>query len=322
MSGLEAVMICIDNSEFARDLDFAPSRLEAQTDAATVIAGAKTQAHPENVVGVAFMAGDRVDIKLNPCADIGKILSVLASTEIAESAEGCDLVRAIQTCSIALKHRQNKNQKQRLVCFVSSPASGVSEKQLETLGKVLKKNNVAIDIINVGSSGTDTSVKLRKFVETADSTGNPCHYVEVESNSGVHLADMIVSSPILGGGGAAVGEGGEELGGFDSNMDPELAMAIRLSMEEERQRQATAAAGSSGTDASSSSVRPPVQPVEEDFDAELRAALMASLQESQPVEEEMDMDEEVRKALAESMEDWDGGSEPKKAKKEDEKKKE
>ena len=66
MSGLEAVMICIDNSEFSRDLDFAPSRLEAQADAANVIAGAKTQAHPENVVGVAMMGGDRVDIKLNP----------------------------------------------------------------------------------------------------------------------------------------------------------------------------------------------------------------------------------------------------------------
>ena len=34
-------------------------------------------------------------------------------------------------------------------------------------------------------------------------------------------------------------------------------------------------------------------------------------------EEEMDMDEEVRKALMESMDDWDGGSEPKKAKKSD-----
>jgi 26S proteasome regulatory subunit N10 len=311
MSGLEAVMICIDNSEFARDADFAPSRLEAQTDAANVIAGAKTQAHPENVVGVALMAGDRVDIKLNPCSDVGKILSVLAAAEIAEAAESCDLVRAVQTCSIALKHRQNKNQKQRLVCFFSSPLHAAG-KQLETLGKVLKKNNVAIDVVAVGCS-EEANSKLRKLVETADSSANPCHYLQVDSNSGVHLADVLVSSPILGGGGAegAGMGGGEEFGGFDANMDPELAMAIRLSMEEERQRQA-AAAGNAPQEPSATSAPPVVQ--EEDFDAELRAALMASMQEGGGTEQEMDMDEEVRKALMESMEDWDGGKDAKKPK--------
>jgi 26S proteasome regulatory subunit N10 len=300
MSGLEAVMICIDNSEFARDADFAPSRLEAQTDAANVIAGAKTQAHPENVVGVAFTAGDRVDIQLNPCSDVGKILSVLASAQIAESAEKCDLIRAIQTCSIALKHRQNKNQKQRLICFVSSPLGEATEKQFETLGKVLKKNNVAIDIIAVGTSEVCTS-KLRKIVETAESGANPCHFLYVEPNSGAQLADVLISSPILGGG--AAGAEGEEFGGFDANMDPELAMAIRLSMEEERQRQANAAGQQPAAETA------PAPAEEEDFDAELRAALMASMQGH-----EGDMDEEVRKALMESMEDWDGGNDPKKAK--------
>lgn len=292
-------MICLDNSEFSRNGDFAPSRLEAQTDAANVIAGAKTQAHPENVVGVSLMSGDRVDIKLNPCADVGKILSVLASVGVSENAETCDLVRAIQTCSIALKHRQNKNQKQRLVCFVASPLGSVTEKQLETIGKILKKNNVAIDIVSL-DAGND--VRLKKLVDTADSGASPCHFIAVESNSGKHLSDVIISSPMLGGGGGGGEEGGDF--GFDANMDPELAMAIRLSMEEERQRQSGAAGG-----APQASV-PAAQPAEDDFDAELRAALMASLQDSgeaAEAEQEIDMeDEEVRKALAESMQDWDG----------------
>lgn len=304
-------MICLDNSEFARNGDFGPSRLEAQADAANVISGAKTQAHPENVVGVALMGGERVDIKLNPCSDIGKILSVLASVEVSESSESCDLVRSIQTCSIALKHRQNKNQKQRLVVFIASPLTG-TEKQLETIGKVLKKNNVAIDIISLGGS-EETRSKLKKLVETADSSANACHFIEIEPNSGAHLADVIVSSPILGGGGAGAGAS-DEFGGFDPNMDPELAMAIRLSMEEERQRQATAA-GSEPVAA------PQTAPVVDDFDAELRAALLASMHENGgQAEEVMDMDEEVRKALAESMEDWEGGSEPKKSKKNDDQK--
>jgi 26S proteasome regulatory subunit N10 len=317
MSTLEAVMICLDNSEFARNADYAPSRLEAQTDAANLISGAKTQAHPENVVGVALMSGERVEVKLNPCTDIGKVLSVLASVGVAEGSETCDLIRSIQTCSIALKHRQNKNQKQRLICFIASPLVGVSEKQLEQVGKVLKKNNVAIDVVSIGDTDNVNRERLQKLVEVADSSANPCRFVEVESNSGKHLSDVIVSSPILGGGSSSGGadmlSGGV---GFDANMDPELAMAIRLSMEEERQRQSAAVvAGTDQPSVSSSSSSQIV--VEEDFDAELRAALLASLQEVAPPAPqvvETNVDEELRKALQESAEDWEGDKEPKKAK--------
>ena len=133
MSTLEAVMICLDNSEYARNADYAPSRLEAQTDAANLISGAKTQAHPENVVGVALMSGERVEVKLNPCTDIGKVLSVIATVGVAEGSETCDLIRSIQTCAIALKHRQNKNQKQRLICFVASPLSDSESERVSVL---------------------------------------------------------------------------------------------------------------------------------------------------------------------------------------------
>ena len=294
-------MICIDNSEFSRNSDYTPSRLDAQTDAANVICGAKTQQHPENVVGVAFMSGERVDVRLNPSNDIGRVLAVLS--EVPITGVGCDLVRGVQTCSIALKHRQNKNQKQRLVCFVASPLHS-SEKQLEQLGKVLKKNNVAIDVVSIGDLDGANRAKLKKLVDSADSGGSS-HFVEVEPNSGKNLADVIISSPILQAEGSGGGEGGNF--DFDANMDPELAMAIRLSMEEERQRSTTAAG--------SEQAPPPV----EDFDAELRAALQASMQapgSPQPPAPKVDMvdDEEVRKALAESMEDWEGETDPKKAK--------
>lgn len=58
-----------------------------------------------------------------------------------------------------------------------------------------------------------------------------------------HITDVLITSPILqsedmmhaGDGGAAAGGGGEFAGlGIDPNMDPELAMALRLSMEEAR----------------------------------------------------------------------------------------
>ena len=322
-------MICIDNSEFARNSDYNPSRLDAQTDCANVVAGAKTQQHPENVVGVALMAGDRVDIRLNPSTDIGRVLAVLA--EIPVQGESCDLIRTIQTSSIALKHRQNKNQKQRIICFVGSPVTA-PEKQLEQMGKILKKNNVSIDVISMGDVDGSNRSKLEKLVDSANS-GGTSHFIEVEPNSGKVLSDVIATSPILmpegmfeaGGMGGAGDMGGDF--GFDPSMDPELAMAIRLSMEEERQRQAAATAGAGGSNESAGSTSQHVNPASpaaatysstnpqiDEFDAELRAALLASMEDVGQASAgapqstgDVEMDEELRKALAESMEDWDNG---------------
>lgn len=40
---LEATYLCVDNSDYMRNGDFAPSRMEAQQDAVNLLAGAKTQ---------------------------------------------------------------------------------------------------------------------------------------------------------------------------------------------------------------------------------------------------------------------------------------
>jgi 26S proteasome regulatory subunit N10 len=60
-----------------------------------------------------------------------------------------NLSRAIQIASLSLKHRANKNQRQRIIAFVASPLNE-SPKELEAIGKKLKKNQIAIDIVNLG----------------------------------------------------------------------------------------------------------------------------------------------------------------------------
>ena len=45
---------------------------------------------------------------------------------------------------LALKHRQNKSQRQRVVVFAGSPVAE-DEATLVRLGKKLKKNNVAVE---------------------------------------------------------------------------------------------------------------------------------------------------------------------------------
>jgi len=243
---LEATYLCVDNSDYMRNGDFAPSRMEAQQDAVNLLAGAKTQSNPENSVGVLSMAGRGVEVHVALTSDVGKILSLSHGIKIGEKA---NLMGSIQVAQLALKHRQNKNQRQRIIVFVGSPIEN-EEKDLVKLGKKLKKNSVAMDIINFGEEAENAS-KLEALLNAVNSDDNS-HLVTVPPGPHV-LSDILLSSPIVqgedGGGGAAMGggvggaggggAGGEGFAefGVDPTLDPEFAWALRVSMEEERQRQ-------------------------------------------------------------------------------------
>jgi hypothetical protein len=181
----------VDNSEFTRNGDYAPTRFQAQADAVNLLAGAKTQHHPENTVGVLTMAGKTpqvgarvhrsalppqphlpyqqtavqrqprlslrpsrlptqpapvlvlytgraamccappcllqptpavpgplVQVLVTPTPDLGKVLNAMQEMRIEGDV---NLATSVQIAQLALKHRQNKNQRQRVVIFVGSP---------------------------------------------------------------------------------------------------------------------------------------------------------------------------------------------------------
>jgi len=233
---LEATVIILDNSEWMRNGDYTPTRMEAQHDAANLIAGAKTQQNPENTVAVLTGAGKTPDVLVTLTTDLGKVLASLSSFHI----EGrLNFSSSVQVAQLVLKHRQNKNQHQRIIMFIGSPiADELSE--LEKLGKKLKKNNIALDIINFGEEIYNTE-RLDAFI-SATSSGNNSHLVTVPAGPHI-LSDILISSPIItsdGEGGEISSQGGpsSEFGlSVDPNLDPELAMALKVSMEEERARQ-------------------------------------------------------------------------------------
>mmetsp|Transcript_21665 Transcript_21665/g.45252 ORF Transcript_21665/g.45252 Transcript_21665/m.45252 type:complete len:407 (-) Transcript_21665:72-1292(-) len=254
---LESSIVLLDCSEFMRNGDYVPTRLEAQQDAANLLVGAKTQAHPQSTVGVS--AGTQVLV--SPTREIGQILSALHSASISmggssqSQSSNSDLTAAVQVASLALKHRPEKNGGQRIVVFVGTPVAS-EIKALQKAGRQLKKNNIAIDVVAMGELETNEP-KLRELVDAAngrsDEGERTCHLVTIPS--GVLPSDVLASSPIVGAGGAfaaqaaaATMSGGTnnfaDYGGVDPNMDPELAMALRVSMEEERARQERVAASS------------------------------------------------------------------------------
>ena len=63
----------MDNSEWTRNSDYAPTRFQAQADCVNLLAGAKTQANPENTVGVITMAGKAPQVLVTPTPDLGKV---------------------------------------------------------------------------------------------------------------------------------------------------------------------------------------------------------------------------------------------------------
>ena len=293
----------MDNSEWNRNGDFKPSRFEGQQDAANLICDAKTQQNPESTLGVMSMAGKRPEIHLTQTNDTGRLLQTITKLPI----DGyIDLSISVKIAQLSLKHRQDKTQKQRIVVFVGSPLDGLEDKECVKLGKQLRKNDVAIDVVNFGHP--ENIPLLTALVENCNKNGNSRI---LEINYGMNIADTLITSPIVafdpgmdeampaegapaeGGAQPATGGGQNfaEFGGIDPNLDPEYAMAIRISLEEHKN--ADKNEQNTGED----------KPAEEQANAEAEApkqedAVMENA-EQPPVQEEQDEGEEDYEAALE-----------------------
>ena len=93
---------------------------------------------------------------------------------------------------LSLKYRQNKNQKQRILLFVGSPIRSTKE-EMGLLGKKLKKNAVAVDIISYGNVDENKEI-LDHFLSIVNNNNNS-HLQEVRL--GYMIADALFGSAIL-----------------------------------------------------------------------------------------------------------------------------
>lgn len=130
-----------------------------------------------------------------------------------------NLTAGIQVAQLALKHRQNKKQQQRIIVFVgryylnnslvyfnvhlfltlvffflyflsfTSPIKH-DKSLLEAIGKKLKKNNVALDIVDFGESDDDKPEKLEALL-AAVNNNNTSHIVHVPPGPNA-LSDVLI----------------------------------------------------------------------------------------------------------------------------------
>jgi len=231
---LESTVVCIDNGEFMRNGDFVPNRMQAQQDAANLVIQCKLRSNPENCVALLTMA-PRVDLLVALTQDNGKLMTKLHQVQ----PKGfCNFLNAIRVAQLALKHRQNRNHKTRVVVFVGSPLTE-NQDELVQIAKKLKKEKIQVDVVCFGEDLANCE-KLKGFVETLNGKDTGSHLVVVPGGSS--LQEALLQSAILRGedGNApavSIGQGGGFDFGIDPNEDPELAMALRVSLEEQRQRQ-------------------------------------------------------------------------------------
>jgi 26S proteasome regulatory subunit N10 len=226
---LESTMICVDDSDYMRNGDFVPTRMAAMQDAVNMVCHTKTRSNPENNVGLLTLASSEVLTTLT--TDASKLMSKMLAVQPQGELK---LMSGLRVASLALKHRQGKNHKMRIVVFIGSPIQEIDSTELIRLAKRLKKEKVNVDIISFGDGAQES---LQQFVDTLNGReGTASHLVVVPP--GPTLTDALMASPIFQEDGAPVGGGGRGFDfGVDPNDDPELALALRVSMEEQRARQ-------------------------------------------------------------------------------------
>jgi len=197
------------------------------------------------------------------------------------------------------------------------------------LPKKLKKNNVAVDVVSYGDSIEETvedgRTVLKAFVENANN-GDNSHILSVPP--GAHLlSDALIASPILsadrsssipdeltnnGDGPVPTGSGNNFEFGVDPSLDPELAMALRISMQEAQAREAAEAASSSTIPSATAPTQPGIAQsssmtsatgATDEEEHLLQRALSMSVEQDVEMEgADMDEDEDEDAAIARAIE--------------------
>ncbi len=230
------------------------------------------------------MAGKGVELLVSPTDDNGKILAAISAVKVGGSC--ADLVVSLQIASLALQHRRNTNGGKRIIVFVGSPVD-CDEQALKKIANQLKKNNVAIDVVSMGETDQNTEV-LTNFVNNVSTNENSslvvigagCERPLQEIMQSASLGRGSASGSGTSGGGDGGGFGGEGDMGFDESMDPELAMAIRISQEESRAA-AEAQAAQGGEPSAADAGADAAASVADDMDEEerlMQQALAMSMQ--------------------------------------------
>lgn len=216
----DSTIICIDSSEHMRNGDYFPTRMEAQMDAMMRVIRHTIRTNPENTTGILKMSGGP-QMLLTLTSDRDRLLSTIQDVKIGG---GLDLIRSLHIALLALRHRPEKFHQQRLVVFVGSPVH-CNREELIRLGKQMRKNGVALDVINVGDHDENIPV-LQGLMEAVEKDGN-CRFINIPAEMGNHV-DSEVARELLGNTTALAMP--RDAGFDEDEFDEDMLLAIQASL--------------------------------------------------------------------------------------------
>jgi 26S proteasome regulatory subunit N10 len=177
----ETIIICFDNSEFSRNQDYKPSRFQIQYEIASLYSLIKTEENFENTIGLLDI---NRKIHLVPTNNINIIQKELDNMKIQE---GYDVFKNVYLSQLLFKYRPNKKLKCRIILFICSPINDIYV-DIENLGKMLKKNNINIDVISLGEIEVNHD-KLEELVNYCNNN-NTSHLLEIDNK--LELNDILL----------------------------------------------------------------------------------------------------------------------------------
>lgn len=159
--------------------------------------------------------------------------------------------------------------------MLAGPLQVEDESRFVDLLKGLKKNGIAVNFISLGSeSMAQNRPILERWLSVLDDSA--CTLTEVEPTT-FSLNEVLRTVPELTGQDGSAAAGGDFYGGVDPELDPELALALKLSLEEEQSRQARQQQQQS--DEPPQKTSSPQIEEEEEEDEELQKAIQMSMQQ-------------------------------------------
>ncbi|XP_071734359.1 26S proteasome non-ATPase regulatory subunit 4 homolog [Rutidosis leptorrhynchoides] len=168
----EYVMICIDTSYDMESLN--PCRYQFQLECARSYCQAKLKSNNQkSAIGIMTMGACAGANVLNPTSDLDKVMHHL---ELPWFLGGClDIIRSIHISLMVLRRYDAPSKRKRILLFTGGGPVGIRDiKVAELMGKILKDDNVAVDVVDFYMEGCfeDSKEMLKVFVAAANNSNN------------------------------------------------------------------------------------------------------------------------------------------------------
>jgi len=223
----EAVVLCLDNSQYSRNLDGTfTSRLDKLIRMSYLYYDHKMSV-PNNSIGLVTMGGEQPKVLQTLTNESGRLLNILA---VVKSEAGCNVELSLQLAYATLRHRTRKELAQRIVLFFCNEIAESDLQVLEDNVRTLSRSGISLDIVSLYRQSEVIGQRIYKIIQASneDEAGsffgfdNIREYDEEFRKSGVLLGVRKSKE---------VADNPEFEFGVDPELDPELAWALKASME-------------------------------------------------------------------------------------------